>query len=158
MLCAKFGWNWQSGSREEDFKILSMYFHYLVIIFPWKRAGPFIWTNLNSLHARMLCDKFGWNWPTGSGNFVNVFSQFHNNLSLEKGGAPLLNKHESPSSKDALCQVWLKLAKWFWRRSWKCKVYDDDNDNDKDNRQQTTFDQESSLELKIVIEIFWVHE
>ena len=23
---------------------------------------------------------------------------------------------ESPSSKDALCQVWLKLAKWFWRK------------------------------------------
>ena len=27
-----------------------------------------------------------------------------------------LKKRESPSSKDALCQVWLKLAKWFWRR------------------------------------------
>ena len=23
---------------------------------------------------------------------------------------------ESPSPKDALCQVWLKLAQWFWRR------------------------------------------
>jgi hypothetical protein len=22
----------------------------------------------------------------------------------------------SPSPKDDLCQVWLKLAKWFWRR------------------------------------------
>ena len=27
-----------------------------------------------------------------------------------------LNKLESPSSKDALCQIWLKLAKRFWRR------------------------------------------
>ena len=27
-----------------------------------------------------------------------------------------LKKHESPSPKDALCQVWLKLAQWFWRR------------------------------------------
>ena len=27
-----------------------------------------------------------------------------------------LNKLQSPSPKDALCQVWLKLAKWFWRR------------------------------------------
>ena len=26
------------------------------------------------------------------------------------------NKLESPSSKNALCQVWLKLAQWFWRR------------------------------------------
>mgnify|MGYP003685852939 CR=1 FL=1 len=27
-----------------------------------------------------------------------------------------LNKLESPSPKDALCQVRLKLAQWFWRR------------------------------------------
>ena len=31
-------------------------------------------------------------------------------------GALHLNKLESPSPKDALCQVWLKLAQWFWRR------------------------------------------
>ena len=28
----------------------------------------------------------------------------------------ILNKLESPSPKDALCQVWLILAQWFWRR------------------------------------------
>ena len=44
-----------------------MYFRYFVIISPWKRAGHFIWTNLNSLDPRMLCAKFGWNWPSGSG-------------------------------------------------------------------------------------------
>ena len=27
----------------------------------------FIWTNLNPLQPRMLCAKFGWNWPSGSG-------------------------------------------------------------------------------------------
>ena len=27
-----------------------------------------------------------------------------------------MNKLESPSPKDALCQVWLKLAQWLWRR------------------------------------------
>ena len=47
--------------------ISSMYFCYFVIITPWKRAGTFIWTNLNSLHPRMLCAKFGWNWLSGSG-------------------------------------------------------------------------------------------
>ena len=67
MLCAKFGWNWLSGSGEEDFLILSMYFHHFIIISPLKRPGPFIWTNLNPLHLRMLCAKFGWNWPSGSG-------------------------------------------------------------------------------------------
>ena len=65
MFCAKFGWNWPSGSGEEDFLILSMYFHYFVIISPWKRTGPFIWTNLNPCHPRMLCAKLGWNWLSG---------------------------------------------------------------------------------------------
>ena len=46
-------------------------------------------------------------------NFVNVFSQFHYYLPLEKGGALHLNKLESPSPKDALCKIWLKLAHWF---------------------------------------------
>ena len=65
--CAKIDWNWLSGSGEKDFKISSMYFRYFIIIFLWKRAGPFIWTNLNPLYPRMLWAKFGWNWPSGSG-------------------------------------------------------------------------------------------
>ena len=48
--------------------------------------------------------------------FINVFSLFRNYMLLEKGGALHLNKFESPSPNDALCQVWLKLAQWFWRR------------------------------------------
>ena len=44
-----------------------MYFRNFVITSPWKRAGPFIWINLNPLQLRMLCVKFGWNWPTSSG-------------------------------------------------------------------------------------------
>ena len=35
---------------------------------------------------------------------------------LGKGWGPSLNKLKSPSPKDALCQVWLKLAQWFLRR------------------------------------------
>ena len=66
MLCAKIGWNWLSGSGEENFLISSMYFRYFVIIPPKKRTGPFIWTNLNHLHPRMHCAKFRWNWPSGS--------------------------------------------------------------------------------------------
>ena len=49
-------------------------------------------------------------------NFVNVFSLFRNYLPLEKSMALHLNKFESPSPNDALCQVWLKLVQWFWRR------------------------------------------
>ena len=65
ILCAKFGWNWLSGSGE-DFLISSMYFHYFVIISPWKRAGSFIWTNLNPHHPRMFCAKFDRNWHSDS--------------------------------------------------------------------------------------------
>jgi hypothetical protein len=28
-----------------------------------------------------------------------------------------------PYSKDDLCQVWLELAQWFWRRSKKCEKF-----------------------------------
>ena len=90
----------------------------------------FIWTNLNPLHPMMLWAKFGCNWLSGSGeedffNFDNVFSLFRNYLPLEKGGALHLKKLESPLPKDALCQVWLKLAQWFWIRRWKCEKFTD---------------------------------
>ena len=102
--------NWLSGSGEEDFLISSMDFCYFVIISPSKRAGLFIWRNLNPLHSRMHCVKFGWNWPSGSGEEdfkipSMYFQLFNNYLPLEKGRALHLNKLESPSPKDALCQV-----------------------------------------------------
>ena len=36
-------------------------------ISPLGRMWLFIWTNLNALHPGTLCAKFGWNWPSGSG-------------------------------------------------------------------------------------------
>ena len=51
-----------------------------------------------------------WFWRKRLLKFVNVFSLFRYYLPLEKGGALHLDKHESPSPKDALCKVWLKLA------------------------------------------------
>ena len=111
-----------------------------VIISPWKRAGPFIWTNLNPLHPRMLCAKFGWNWLSGFGeeDFLILsmyFSLFPNYLPLEKGWALHLNKLKSPSPTDALCQVWLKLAQWFWRRRWKCEKFTDGRTDRRTDRQ-----------------------
>ena len=46
------------------------YFCIFVIISPFKRSWPFICTNLNQLHPRILPTKFGWNWPSGSGEEV----------------------------------------------------------------------------------------
>ena len=68
-------------------------------------------------------------------NFVNVFSLFRNYLPLEKGGALHLNKQESPSPKDALCQVWLKLDQWFWRRRWKCEKFTDGRTDGRTDRR-----------------------
>ena len=65
------------------------------------------------------CDFSEWFWRRRFFNFVNVvnvFSPFCYYLPFEKGGALYLNNIESPSPKDALCKVWLKLAQWFWRR------------------------------------------
>ena len=61
-------------------------------------------------HPRILCAKFGWNWPSGSLNFVNVFSLFCYHLPLVKGGTLHSNKLKSPSPKEALCQFFFKFC------------------------------------------------
>ena len=54
-VCAKFGWNWPSGSREGDFlKILWIQIYYFAITSTWRRAWPFIWTILNSLYPSIF--------------------------------------------------------------------------------------------------------
>ena len=37
-------------------------------------------------------------------------------IPLDMGMILHLNKFESPPSKNAMFQIWLKLAQWFWRR------------------------------------------
>jgi hypothetical protein len=72
------------------------------------------------------------------------FLLFRYYLPLERGYPLPLNKLETPSPKDDLCQVWLKLIQWFWRRSRKCKSLQTDRRTD---RRRTMGDQKSSLEL-----------
>ena len=50
-------------------------------------------------------------------HFKMYFHYFVIILPLEKEMALHLKKLESPSPQDALFQVWLKLAQWFWRRT-----------------------------------------
>ena len=73
----------------------------------------------------------------------NLFLFFPNYLPFGKGLALHFNKLESPSSRDTLCHVWLKLAQWFWSRRWKCEKFTDGQTD----RWRTTGDQKSSLEL-----------
>ena len=49
-------------------------------------------------------------------NFVYAFLLLPYHLFLVKDMARHLNKFDSPSPQDALCQIWLKFAQWFWRR------------------------------------------
>ena len=100
-----------------------MYFHYFIINTSWKRARPFIWTNLIIFTKGCFVTSLVEIGPVVLEIKILKFRQciftislFRNYLPLEKGGALHLNKLESPSPKDALCQVWLKLVQWFWRR------------------------------------------
>ena len=122
MFCAKFGWNWLSGSYQEDFLMLVSYFCYIAIISPWKRPWTFIWTNLNPRHPRL-----GWNWPSGFGkDFLRVIKVcFLCRLYLLYGKVVVLDLYnfKFPLSKGALYQVCLKLTKWVWRRRKKCDMF-----------------------------------
>ena len=60
--------------RVYDFKISSINVRNFNIISFWKRAWPFMGSNLTSLHSRMLSAKFGRKWPSGSGE--EIFSNF----------------------------------------------------------------------------------
>ena len=90
----------------------------------------FLVLHLNKLESPstkdVLCQDWlklaQWFWRRRFLNFVNVFLLFPIYIPLEKAVALHLNKLESPSPKDALCQVWL-------------------------TDRRTTGDQKSSLEL-----------
>jgi hypothetical protein len=122
IICTKFDWIWPAVYGE-DFKTFSVHFYSLAVISPWRRAIPFIWTNLKPLYPRMTCAKSGWNWHSGSGEEVENVKVYR-----QTDGRPAIriahlsfqlrwaNNLEFPWPKDNLYQVWLKLACWFWRR------------------------------------------
>ena len=60
---------------------------------PLEKAVALYLNKLESLNnSRMLCAKFGWNWPIGFSNFINVFPLFPYNVHLKKSVALYLNK------------------------------------------------------------------
>ena len=69
-----------TGFGKEDLfvNIILLFRYYL----PWKMAGPFICKNLNSFYPRMLCIKFSWNWPSGSGEEDKRPSGLNGHLSI----------------------------------------------------------------------------
>ena len=103
-------WFWRRGLLN-FLNVFSLFPNYLPLEKTWRilfTHGCFV-PSLVEIMAQ-------WFWRRRFYTFINAFSEFPNYLPLEKDKALLLNKLESPSPKDALCQVWLKLAQWFWRR------------------------------------------
>ena len=152
----KFGWNWPCGSWQ-DFYISSMYFRYFVIIFPFKKGMAL---HLNKLESpppkNALCQCWlklaQWFWEEDFFfNFVNVFSLFRNYLPLDEGVALHMNKLESSSHKDALCQVWLKLAQLIWRRRWKCEKNDNDDDDNNATGNGQIVIRKAHLSLRLLL-------
>ena len=135
--------------------MFSISFYKLATICPCRRTRLFIWKkkprisskNLNSIHPRMLCAKFGLNWPSSFKERILKYFQYNFTISLlsslvEGHGRSFEKKNESPLPKD---QVWLKLAQLFWRRSWKCEKF---TDGQTDDRQQAIRKDHLSFHLR----------
>jgi hypothetical protein len=121
-------------------------------LFVQKLEFPSSKDNLYQVWLNLVC----WFWRRRFLNIFNVFLLFCYYVPLEKGYPLRLNKFESPPPKDDLCQVWLKLVWWFWRRSRKCKSLQTDGqtvDNGQSEKLTWAF---SSGELKTVPDICYI--
>ena len=100
-----------------------LYFRYFVIISlletVWRPSYEQTWIPITPKWFNRA--KFGWNWPIDSWekdlHIVNECSLFRHSLPLEKGGALLMNKLESPLTKDSLCQVWVKSGPFVLKKT-----------------------------------------
>ena len=63
--------------------------------------------------------------------FENALSQFPLYIPFKNGVDLHLNIIKFPLPKDALCQDWLKLAQWLWRRGWNCEIFTYDRRSEK---------------------------
>ena len=131
------------------FLISSMYFHNFVIISPLKRVGPFIWTNLNSLHPRMLCAKFGRNWLSGSvdEDFLISSMYFHYFviISLWKRAGPPFEQTWIPFIQGCFVPSLVEIGKVMLEMKMKMWKFTDG----RTDRRRTTGDQKISLELQL---------
>jgi hypothetical protein len=140
-LSCKFELFWSYGSWKKDFLKTSPQFCIFVIISPLNRMWSFIWTilkfplktNRNHITEKLLNmaknDKQTnktWRW------FVPRFVE-NGLLVLEKIFFISVYFYSfaiiSPWRRvalwtilDDLCQLWLQLVQWFWRKNRKCKI------------------------------------
>ena len=136
--------------RREFFKFVNV-FCYLVFISPWERAGSFIWTNLSPLLPRMLCAKFGWNWPSGSGeeDFLISSMYFHHFVIISplKGRDPSFEQTWIPFTQEYFVPNLVEIDPVVLEKKMKMsKVYR--QTDRRTDRRRTKGNQESSLKLK----------
>ena len=99
-----------------------MYLYYFPIISPFRRMWPFIWTNLNFLHPRMLCAKIGWSWTSGSGEEdffkFSMYFYYFTIFSPLRREWPLIWTHLNPLHPSMIC------AKFGW--NWLSGAWEED--------------------------------
>ena len=131
-----------------------MYFRYFVIISPWKRAGPFIWTNLNPLPKDALCHVWlkltQWSLKRLFLNVDKVFCSFVI-ISPWKRAWHFIRTNLNPLPSRMLCDKF----DWIWSSS---SGEEDENVTSLQtvrytNQQQTTRDQKSSFELSVQVRL-----
>ena len=120
-VCLKLA-NW--FLRRRFFLISSILFSLFSKYFPLEKGGFFLLNKLEfPLPKNAMCQVWlkltQWFWRRRILNFVHVFWLFCYHLPLEKGVTLHWKKFKSPLPKDGLCQVCLKFAHWFWRRTRK---------------------------------------
>jgi hypothetical protein len=103
-----------------------MFLHFFVIISDLKTTWPLICRILNYFYLRLISTKFASNWPAGSREDFKKINECLLILLSPLGNGIVLHLYysESPLPKNDLCQLWVKLAKRFLRRSRKCKFLD----------------------------------
>ena len=114
MLCAKYDWNWPTGSGEEDFFLKLVNLFTLFCNYPpLEKGGLLLWTNLNPLHPRMICAKFGWNDFSNLSMFIYYFKI----ISPWKRTGPFMWTNLNPLHPRMICaKICWNMNKWLWRR------------------------------------------
>ena len=103
---------------EESFEYNASWFKSLLPHPLRTRAWSFIWTTLNTHHTRMLCAKlYDIVLMVLEKKIFKCLKLFLPLSPFGRGRYPLFEHTWIPIiSKSALCQIWLKLAQWFWRK------------------------------------------
>jgi hypothetical protein len=109
-------------------------FFVLVFYLPFEQDLAIYLINLNSLYPKIICTKFDWIGllvlEKKIFKKISVYFYSFAIISPWRRCSPSFEQTWIPSPKDDLCQVCLKLAVWFWRRSQKCKSRQTDGQED----------------------------